>query len=218
MEPDGSSTVFQSSHKEICQAGTAIRGPPEMVDTCQFVEAVSDRHKHVYVTNSSPDGRYYLDVFNMNNGELVASLPTCTVPRHLDYAPHREEIWMHYWMYPELASPEDDGQVAVYSTNALGIKHDKVKLYGTDVHSHGRVIVDSSFPNFAFSIASYVPDLFKIDPNSKSVTDTITMPDTIGLDEYSYSKINQHIYLRTYGCCPCGESETSHVKDVGLAM
>lgn len=206
MAVDGSTTTLRRSNEEICRLADDLSSTPGVTQTCRFVEAVMDGHKYVWVSNSSPNGDYFLDAFSIDNAQLVASIPTCTVPRHVEYAPHREELWLHCWMDPGYEHEQDTGQIAAYSTNALGAIQDKVLIGDISVHTHGNVAIDPSIPNYVFGLSAVDPKVHRIYASTRKVESTTEMPNTYGLDENAFSAVNGHFYFRTYTCCACGES------------
>ena len=189
---DGTKVLMSHSNMDICGA-----------EDCQFRHAVSDGKRYVYATNNAQGT---VDVFSIDNGEMMASLDTCGSPWSLDYHPRREELWVHCWGPKE--SDGDTGHVDVFSTSSVHSPMSQVKLPPALVgHAHGTVVVDSSLGHVGYGTDLNTPSLFKIDLNKRIHTASYDLPKINGLYRMVYSKVNRHLYMRAYICCSCGFEE-----------
>lgn len=191
---DGSKELKQLKNTDICKL--TDRG-----QDCGFKGVVSDGKRYVFASNWQ--GNSTIDVFSMNTGDFVASLPTCGNPWDVDYHPVRDEVWVHCWGPDEAEG--DVGHVDVFSASAIGTALSQIPLHDDLVgHAHGSVVVDSSLGHVGYATDLNTPFLYKMDLNDKKVISQKEMPDVNGLYRMGYSHVNKHIYLRSYVCCSCG--------------
>lgn len=212
---DGTRETLHRHQDEVCQATPTSDDPGIHSTDCRYVQGVDDGEQYVWVSNSRLDNnrpehhRYYMDVYDRNNANLVASIPTCSVVRNVQYAKHRREIWNNCWINSgmEISS---EGQIDVFSTSALGADHDMVVLGEID-HEHGDVFIDEAFPLMAFGFSTSGGTLFEIEPNTKEVVAEVDIPGSTAGGEYAFSRVNKHLFVRNYNDCSCGVD-----KDTGV--
>lgn len=213
---DGKLETLHRHQDEVCQASPNSDDSGVNTD-CRYVEGVDDGERYVWVSNSRGDNelrpeshRYYMDAYDRNTAQLVASIPTCSVVRTVKYAPHRREIWNNCWINSKMEVPSD-GQIDVFSTAAFGLEHQAVVL-GEIAHEHGDVFIDEALPLMAFGFSTSGGTLFEIEPNTKDVVAEIDIPGSTAGGEFAFSKINKHLFIRNYNDCSCGTD-----KDTGVA-
>ena len=213
---DGSRETLHRHQNEVCQATPTSDDPGILTTDCRYVNGVDDGEQYVWVSNSRLDNdrpehhRYYMDVYDRNDAKLVASIPTCSIVRNVQYAKHRREIWNNCWINSGMEIPSE-GQIDVFSTTALGADH-KMVVLGEIAHEHGDVFIDEALPLVAFGFSTSGGTLFEIEPNSKEVTKEIEIPGSTAGGEYAFSKVNKHLFIRNYNDCSCGVN-----KDTGVA-
>lgn len=197
---DGTTKLKEVPNTHICEQYTDAR-TGEVSQDCAFRDAISDGVRHVYASNSN--GSPTIEVFSVNTGDFVASLPTCGSPVQLDYHPIREELWVHCWS-PN-PSEGDTGHIDVISANALSLDATQVKLSPELAeHGHGQVVVDTTLGNYGYASDLGTPSLFRFDASTKEVEREIPIDHISGLNRMVYSHKNRHLYVRTYVCCSCG--------------
>ena len=205
---DGTELAFRADKSEICDnVEDPWDVPGTMQNDCWYIDAVMDGENYVFVTNGNWLDQSYVDVFSMWNGNKLASVPVCTSAFHMQYAPNRRELWVQCWLRPyyDHANITDVGNVEVLSTQSIGAPATKIDVHGIDEHHHGNILVDASIPNKAYEFTMGQPSFFEIDAGSKRVLQEIPVPKTLGTYEIAFSAVNQHIFIRNYGCCSCGE-------------
>jgi len=170
-------------------------------DDCSFFDVTSDGKKHVWAAAHS--GVHRVEAFEIDTGDLVAAIPTCSTPLDLDYHPSREEMWLHC----AGTTTGQEGHIDVFSTNSLSVNYEQVHLNLTD-RVYGRSVFHSSLGNYGYASVYKVPILYKIDLSTKLVVEMFDIPLSTGSYEMAYSALNKHIYLRTRVCCSCGTPES----------
>jgi len=196
---DGSELKKHLPASEICLPITDDE-TGEISHSCGWRGVVSDGANNVWATNTNAGS--FVEVFNMDRGMHVATLPTCGFPWNIDFNPLRSEVWVHCWSpKPELG---DEGHIDVFSTASVSLDMKQIALGELAVHGHGTVVTDSSMPNIVFGNTLDAPILFEIDANTKAVSAEYVIPDISGLYRMEYSHVNNHIFMRGYICCSCG--------------
>jgi len=172
----------------------------EVSHSCAWRGVVSDGANNVWATNTNAGS--FVEVFNIDRGIHVATLPTCGFPWNIDFNPLRSEVWVHCWSpKPELG---DTGHIDVFSTASVSLNLDQIALGELQVHGHGTVVTDSSMPNVLYGNTLDAPILFEIDANTREVVNEFIIPDVSGIYRMEYSHVNSHIFMRGYVCCSCG--------------
>jgi len=214
---NGKQETLHRHQDEVCQSTPTSDDPGIHTTDCRYVQGVDDGERYVWVSNSrlaSDDRpehhRYYMDVYDRTTAHLVASIPTCSVVRNVEYAKHRREIWNNCWINSGMEIPSE-GQIDVFSTSALGGHHEMVVL-GEIAHEHGNVFIDEALPLMAFGFSTSGGTLFEIEPNTKEVVAEIDIPGSTAGGEYAFSRVNKHLFIRNYNDCSCGVD-----KDTGVA-
>jgi len=169
-----------------------------------------------FVIATNTQGGSFVEVFSVEHGRHVGSIPTCNSPYFIDYAPHREEAWVHCWS-PN-AAKSDVGHLDIFSMNALGLDHMQVNLDGGELeaHGHGLVWVPPATPNFAYATALDKPTLYKVNVHTHASTPlNLSSTGCSGFYRMSISPQNKHAYMRCYVCCSCGNESYTQVEDDG---
>jgi len=222
--PDGSELIKHLHNTEIClEADSCRRGVCTTYDTCSFYTAATDGEKYVFATNSRAGG--FVEIFSLQGGLHLGSMPTCNFPYFLDYSPHREEVWVHCW------SPGDEygdtGHVDTFSKNAFGLDHTQINVMNETLqsHGHGMVTMDAATPNFAWGTQLDQSALFKIDVWTREAEMLdLTESGCVGFYRMAISQKNRHAYMRCYVCCSCGidkdtqEECGSYARNVTLPL
>jgi len=200
MYTENGDLVKRLASEEFCLPGTD-RNTGEIVNNCGFKGVVSDGENYVFATNTN--GGAFVEVFSIDTGIHVASLPTCGFPWKIDYHPLRKEVWSHCWS-PD-AIDGDEGHIDVFSATSLSLDINQTLLEKSlDVGGHGTVVVDSSMPNSAYANTLDSNILSEIDANTKKVIARYEIPKVSGLYRMEYSHQNRHLFMRAYICCSCG--------------
>jgi len=209
---DGSELKKHLPAEEIClplvDADTNVTS-----HACAWRGVVSDGANNVWATNTNAGS--FVEVFNVDKGMHVATLPTCGFPWNIDFNPLRNEVWVQCWS----PKPEqgDDGQIDVFSTASVSLEMTQIALGGnvSTYSGHGTVVTDSSMPNTVYGNVLDAPLLFEIDANTKAVVQEYPIPDVSGVYRMEYSHVNRHLFLRGYVCCSCGFEESDLGLDCG---
>lgn len=202
MSTDGSNELTFIHHEDMCEQRTECsRGNCVDTNLCRFRAAVTDGANYVFATKDEDGGK--LSIFSLTKGTYLGSIPTCTRPISMDYAPHRDEIWVHCFSPDE----EDEGQVDIFSTTAWGLDHSQVQLPNQTLgtHTHGWIEVDAITPDYAWATTREHPYLARINVHTKAVH-TIDMAPygCAALNEMAASWRNKHLYVKCHVCCSCG--------------
>lgn len=204
--PDGERVLNHMPNTDICRFEVDTR-TGDASQKCSFQDAVMDGKKYVWATNSQ-DG-HFIEVFSMETGVHVASVPTCTSPYFLEYLPLREEVWVRCW---RSNIPEDEGHIDSFSVNSLSAIHLQVNLSGIQERGNGMFVLDSSLGNKGYSGSLSSQELHEFDSNTKQLTRVHELPMVSGLYNMAYSHVNQHLFLRAYVCCSCGTPQSDRVE------
>ena len=160
FSPDGTE-IKSLPHTQVCKLSEATsRGGPSQ--NCGFRDVKSDGHKFVMASNSQAGS--WIEFFSITTGLHVASVPTCASPYLLDYAPHREELWVHCWTSDDEDKP---GHIDIISTAALGLDHKEFAIDTIGTHGHGDVVVDASIPNLALGFTLDNNHIFRRERNEE---------------------------------------------------
>lgn len=185
---DGSSLLHRIDKQIICGGD------------CNFRGVTTDRMKYVFATETSTEG--YVQVFGIDNGRYLGRVNTCGSPVDLDYAPHREEVWVHCWSPSEDGG--DEGHVDIFSTNARGLEHQQVNIInGTlESHGHGTVVLDASVPQYAWATLLESATFAKIDAQTKElVIHDMSATECYGFAEMAIASGNKHGFIRCHVMC-----------------
>jgi len=126
----------------------------------------------------------------------------------MEYSPNRREVWVSCWLRPQpenTSSKTDAGTIEVIQTQALGAIPTSIDTHGFDAHHHSDFVIDASIPDKAYEFTMESSTMYEIHAGSKVLREAIEVQKTIGTYEHAYSPVNKHLYIRTYGCCSCGE-------------
>jgi len=194
---DGKDLLKSNANTEICEEASS-RGVTS--NNCGFKGVVSDGNNYIWATNTQ--GGSFVEVFSIESGAHVASLPTCGFVWNIDFHPLRNEIWVQCWS-PN-AEAGDEGHVDVFSASALSLDNRQILTGDLSLRGHGTVVVDSSLPRIAYGNVLSSPILSEIDTNTMQVINNYTVPLVSGLYRMEYSHVNRHLFMRAYICCSCG--------------
>jgi hypothetical protein len=191
---DGSQLFREILPSELPMCGTGDDGIPR----CDFFAFETDGHAHVWVGAFGPDR---VEVFDIDTGDYVTYIPTCSTPLDLSYHPHREEMWLN------CAGLNDngDGHVDSFSTNSLSANFEQISLNVTG-RSYGRQVVDSSLGVFGYATLFNQPYVYKLNLATKQIDSKIPLELAFGAYDMAFSKKNHHIFVRTRVTCTCGGS------------
>jgi len=182
--------------------------PGTIQDECWHMDPIHDGENYVFVGNNDWTENGYVDVFSMWTGRKLTSIAVCSLPYHMEYSPNRREVWVACWLRPQpenTSNETDAGTIEVIQTQALGAIPTSIDTHGFDAHHHSDFVIDASIPDKAYEFTMENSTIYEIDPGSKVLRQTIQIPKTVGIYEHAYSPVNKHLYIRTYGCCSCGE-------------
>jgi hypothetical protein len=147
-----------------------------------------------------------VDVFRIDTGDLVGSFATCGSPSRLDYHPLREEVWVHCQGFSDTTQSHLD--VFSAASPAASIPATIALHDNTAARSYGRLVVDSTLGDNAYSTVYGDPHLYKINMAERRVTQKFLMgtetPKFYGLYDMTYSPKNGHFFIRAEVCCTCG--------------
>jgi len=166
--------------------------------TCSFFDYISDGHKYVYAAAFGPNR---IDVFDIETGDYVTYVPTCSTPIDLDYHPNTGEMWIHCAGTDEANG--HDGHIDAFSVNSLGSDFKQINLNVTG-RAYGRNVVHSTLGNFGYASVYKQPYLYKLNLATKEIEKQIDMPLTWGGYDMTYSPMNRHVFIRTRVTCTCG--------------
>lgn len=209
FSPDGAELLVRQDKSAACHAVLDPWSPPETVqDDCWAMDPVHDGENYVFVGNNNWVEDGFVDVYSMWTGTRLASVPICSLPYHMEYAPGRRELWVSCWLRPQeenSSNVTDRGTIEVIQTQALGAPPTQISTRGWDKHVHSEIVVDPSIPNKAYELSMESDAIYEIDAGSKAVRDEVKIQNTVGTYEHAISPKNRHLFLRTYVCCACGE-------------
>lgn len=185
-------------------------------ESCSFRDAVTDMAKYVFVSNTA--GGAWVEVFGIETGLYYGHVQTCHSPSHIDYVPHREEVWVHCWGPNE--EDGDTGHVMAFPIHARGTSYDQINLVNgsMDVSGHGMVVLDAVSPNYAWASLLTSPTIAKIDTQTREA-EVIDMSSTgcYGFYRMAIASANQHAFARCAVCCSCGADGDTGADCTGRA-
>jgi len=176
---------------------------------CDFYSAVTDGEKYIFVAKDENGGK--IAVFSYF-GLYLGQYETCRWPVGLDYAPHRNEVWVHCF------SPltEDGGHVDVMSVGAWGLNHPAIPLPNQtlDGHTHGWVELDAMSPDHAWATTREHPYIAKVNVHTHKVsTFDVSHLGCGAVNLMAVSWRNKHLYTKCHVCCTCGLTEDADVYE-----
>jgi len=180
---------------------------------CVIHDVVSDHKRHVYVSASSSmmkRAKFY--VFDLDTGGVVGSFDndeTCLNPKVLSYHALQNELW-------STCTPFSDG--SDFETNVWSASYPQTESAVPLLQSGGRrlltdsgsLIVDTQLGTVGYGTPftfAEKPTLLKIDLTTKTLKSELILETANSavhsIGEMSYSKKNQHLFVRTNVCCTC---------------
>ena len=182
-------------------------------DDCGFFAYASDGHRYVWAATHA--GEHRVEAFDIDTGDYVGYIPTCSTPMDLDYHPGRREMLVR--CAGKDAAAGHDGEIDVFSVDSLGNDYTLVSLNDTQ-RPYGRLEVHSTMGPYAYSSAFDQPYIAEIDLSTRTVKAQHVMPNAYGGYDMAYSPVNRHVYVRARVCCTCGfpgADQASCGRDVG---
>lgn len=209
FSPDGGTLVKELGADTVCHNTTGYGGSGWRI-RCDFYDVVSDGKKYVYAAVAR--GVAKINVFDIDSGNMVGSLPSCESPNDLDYHSLRDEVWIKCYDVGGISSFID-------VVSASGISADietNITLVDSD-YSRGYLVTDPTLGDVGYATDRESPNLYKIDLSERKVMDDgkIPVPVAHGLEQIVYSKVNGHIYARSTVCCTCGFEGADMGPDCG---
>jgi len=171
---------------------------PDEEDSCSYFTYASDGHKYVWAAAFGPNR---VDVFDIDTGDYVTYIPTCSTPIDLDYHANTYEMWVHCAGTDEANG--HDGHIDSFSVNNLSGDMKQVNLNVTG-RAYGRNVVHSTLGSFGYATVYKMPYLYKLDLATKEIAKQIPLPLSWGSYDITYSPINRHVFLRSRVTCTCG--------------
>jgi len=168
---------------------------------CSYFDHASDGHKYVWAAAFGPNR---IEVYDIETGDYVTYMPTCSTPLDLAYHPNTQEMWTN--CAGTDAANGHDGHIDSFSTNTLHTQFEQIPLNYTG-RAYGRIVVHSTLGNYGYSSVYKAPYLHKLDLATRTVEKLIEMPDTFGGYDMTYSPMNKHVFVRTRVTCTCGSPE-----------
>lgn len=205
---DGKSKLQTHTNDLLCEEAVNFRTGAVSND-CSFIDVASDGHKYVWAAVTQGSSR--VDVFDIDTGDWVGAPRTCSTPLDLDYNPLREEMWLR--CAQDDISNGHEGQIDVWSVNALSADHQQVNL--TSGRPYGRSTFHSTLGNYGYATVYNSPFLYKVNVNTKQVEDKFELQNSFGAYDMTYSQVNKHIFLRARVCCTCGSPDADVGEDCG---
>lgn len=202
---DGTKELWNWPKEDICEKREAcFRGVCEPSTDCRFYAAASDGHDYVFASKDENGGK--IAIFSISRGLYLGSYPTCARPVAIDFAPHREELWVHCFS-PDDEQYGDTGHVDIFSTSAWGLDHSHIALPNQTLggHTHGWIELDAMTPDYAWATTREQPYLAKINVHTHDVeTIDLSTHGCAALNEMAISWRNRHLYFKCHVCCSCG--------------
>jgi len=209
---DGMDTIKVMEKENVCHNVSSYRGEGYSVD-CSFYDAKSDGEKYVWASVSR--GASVIDVFDINTGDVVASIPTCQTPRDLNFHQGRGEMWVRC-MAPDPENFTLPGHIQSFSTNNLASPSRSIKLVDdVDFSAYGYAEFSSDLGDTGYSTVYGKPYLYQIDLNKGLKVAEFEIENAYGLYESTFSAKNDHIYAITHVCCTCGFEGADYPDDCG---
>merc|ERR1719188_2588874 len=87
---DGSTLLKQHEKSTLCQPHVNRFGATS--DDCAYFTYASDGHRYVWAGSFA--GVHRVDLFDIDTGEYVSYIPTCSTPLDLEYHTTRREMWL----------------------------------------------------------------------------------------------------------------------------
>mmetsp|Transcript_46561 Transcript_46561/g.54414 ORF Transcript_46561/g.54414 Transcript_46561/m.54414 type:complete len:587 (+) Transcript_46561:43-1803(+) len=177
-------------------------------DAVTYFSLASDGHRFVW---GGSYGRPYnrVETFDIDTGEPVGYMKTCSTPLDLQYHPLRQEMWLR--CAQNIKDKGHAGEIDVFSVNSLSSDFELINLNET-ARPYGRLAVHSSLGNYGFASAYNIPYLARMDLSSKEVVNEIQLPKAYGSYDMTYSPVNKHVYVRTRICCTCGSEDADQLS------
>lgn len=198
---DGSKLLRHSEPKDICPLNDNNE-----YNCRSFSDVISDESRYVW-TAADNRGSARVEVFDLDNGNLVGSFPTCSGARGFQFLPKRREVWFRCTT-PHAGDPDgESGYWDSFSTTSLGQHFPEVALRSDlpqfNDTSYGKpAFIEDAGIGFASDYRTNV--IHKVDLNARKPLANITIPLASGGWDIVYSPLNEHLFMRTYVCCTCG--------------
>jgi len=187
--------------ESVCHNVSSYRGDGFSV-SCSFWDVATDGQKYVWASVSR--GASVVDVFSIDTGDLVASLPTCLSPYNVDYHHQREEVWVRC-VLPDERDAISPGRIDTFSVHSLATNHDNIKMHDNSTfNAYGRSVYPADLGDVGYATIYQDGSLYQVDLNQRGAVAAFELPNAYGSWELAYSPLNQHLYIQTYICCTCG--------------
>lgn len=203
--PDGKEVLKSLTANEVCHPVTGHRSDNDRLEEgnslrCTFWAAVPDGKKYVWAAVAR--GVPKIDVFSLDTGDLVGSFETCNNVQRMEYHPLRDEIWVRCGA----VSQSTESYMDVFSASSPSATIDtRVLVKENTTHSGwGHFAIDPSLGDVGYTTTWGEPYIYKVDLSAKNILSKIDAPAVWGVYDLAYSRVNQHMYLRTLVCCTCG--------------
>jgi len=195
FSPDGSQKLKEHPKKSICKPYKSWRGG--VSEDCYFFTQASDGHKYVWATSLA--GQHRVEAFDIDSGDYVAYMPTCSTPIDMEYHPGRHEMWVRCAQ----ATGDQPGEIDVFSSSSLSADFQHIYLNETG-RPYGRISIHSSMGTYGYASAYDQNDIIELDLSSKTVNNRFEVPEAQGFYDITYSPFNRHLFVRARVCCGCG--------------
>jgi len=215
--PDGKELINSIDGDRICKQEPTTESTSRYNSACRYYDVVSDGKKFVWTALRRDTPK--IDVFDINSGALVGSFKTCASPSRLEYHALRDEIWVRCTEVDANHTVPSNLDVFSASSPSGDIQTDillKERALEEGLSSNGHTIIHNTLGDIGYLTDSELSTLFKLDLSTKAIVDKIEMnPPSHGLNDASYSPVNQHIYVRSEVCCTCGFEDSDLGEDCG---
>jgi len=205
--PDGATVFKETPAIDIChEVATSYKDPdgPKSV-SCSWGDVVSDGKKYVWASVSR--GAEVLNVFSIDTGDMVATVPTCNRVFDLDYHAGRDEMYVRC-MSADPEDPEIIGQVESFSTTSFATTRRSIELNGRNQteRAYGHIVADGVLGDTAYTTITDLGAVIELDLSSNVAVNEWPIDGMSGAFDIEFSRVNKHLFFHARVCCTCGFS------------
>ncbi|KAF5842622.1 hypothetical protein DUNSADRAFT_6092 [Dunaliella salina] len=157
VDPQSGSKQELYSNEDLCNPG----------EDCSNWGYPGTDGQYVVVANfngQDPTSPGHVLAFEADSGKLVANVKSCNLPFRLDFAPWRQEVYVHCWFRPgDESSQPEDGLVDVLNTQNWGLKYPWIGAAHNSGYMHAFIALSEELKQYAWGTNMQDPGIHRID-------------------------------------------------------
>lgn len=202
LSPDGSTVIKETPKNDVCHNVTGYRSDEKSVQ-CRWSDIASDGKQYVFAAISR--GISVVDVFDINTGDIVSTMPTCADIYDIDYHAGSQEMWVRC-LKPDMDQQDFPGHIESFSTASISAtKRQAIELdVNTTNNFYGKTVIHYGLGNTGYTTGSSSGSLYQLNLSTREVVAEHVIPGMSGANFITYSNVNKHLYFYARTCCLCG--------------